>query len=307
MSAAPAMVSIGDEGVLNQEVSTSLSETWIDRDLSWLDFNDRVLAEAADPRNPLLERAKFLAIFTSNLDEFFMKRVAVLRRSATTPGAQLSRSSKSASDSSTASPARPIASATSSCPGSPTRGIHLRTWDQLTPDQQEEAANYFETEVSPAVTPLVFDPEHPFPFLSNLSTSLAFHLLDPVARHLLLRARQSALAWSSSGSRSKRTSRPAKSFSSPCMRSSAATSASSTPAWISPAPLCSASPATPKSKSTTCPKPRCAKWCGSRCASAVTSPSSVSNSPPAPTPGCAKCCASASNSRPPTSTSSRRN
>jgi len=79
MSAATAMVSIGDDGVLNLSVSQSLSEIWLDRDLGWLDFNDRVLAEALDPRNPLLERAKFLAIFTSNLDEFFMKRVSVLR------------------------------------------------------------------------------------------------------------------------------------------------------------------------------------------------------------------------------------
>ena len=85
MSAATAMVSIGDEGVLNQGVSQALSEVWIDRDLGWLDFNDRVLAEALDPRNPLLERVKFLAIFTSNLDEFFMKRVAVLRAGCATP------------------------------------------------------------------------------------------------------------------------------------------------------------------------------------------------------------------------------
>ena len=77
MSAAPALVSVGDDGVLNKEVSQTLSDVWIDRDLGWLDFNDRVLAEALDERTPLLERAKFLAIFTSNLDEFFMKRVAV--------------------------------------------------------------------------------------------------------------------------------------------------------------------------------------------------------------------------------------
>jgi polyphosphate kinase len=56
---------------------------WIDRDLSWLDFNERVLAEALDPRTPLLERVKFLAIFTSNLDEFFKKRIAVLRERLT--------------------------------------------------------------------------------------------------------------------------------------------------------------------------------------------------------------------------------
>ena len=61
----------------------SLSDVWIDRDLSWLDFNERVLAEAIDERTPLLERAKFLAIFTANLDEFFMKRIAVLRETLT--------------------------------------------------------------------------------------------------------------------------------------------------------------------------------------------------------------------------------
>jgi polyphosphate kinase len=67
MSAAQATVSIGDEGVLNVPVSPSLSDVWIDRDLSWLDFNHRALAEAVDERTPLLERAKFLAIFTANL------------------------------------------------------------------------------------------------------------------------------------------------------------------------------------------------------------------------------------------------
>ena len=75
MSATAAMVSIGDSGVLNREVSQTLSDVWLDRDLGWLDFNDRVLAEALDPRTPLLERAKFLAIVTSNLDEFVMKGV----------------------------------------------------------------------------------------------------------------------------------------------------------------------------------------------------------------------------------------
>src|SRR5271167_1118000 len=89
MCAAPALVSIGDEGVLNAEVSPSLSEVWIDRDLGWLDFNERVLAEALDNRTPLLERAKFLAIVTSNLDEFFMKRVAVLRKASTAEQAGL--------------------------------------------------------------------------------------------------------------------------------------------------------------------------------------------------------------------------
>src|SRR5580693_3061781 len=89
MSAASVAVSIGDEGVLNREISEPLSGLWIDRDLGWLDFNDRVLAEALDQRTPLLERAKFLAIFTSNLDEFVMKRVAILRSSTVEDRAKL--------------------------------------------------------------------------------------------------------------------------------------------------------------------------------------------------------------------------
>src|SRR5271166_4142933 len=89
MSATMTLVSVGDEGVLNEELSPELSNVWIDRDISWLDFNERVLAEALDERTPLLERAKFLAIFTSNLDEFFMKRVAVLRQGNTGVGGAL--------------------------------------------------------------------------------------------------------------------------------------------------------------------------------------------------------------------------
>ena len=80
--ATTVLASIGDHGVLNAALSPALPGIWIDRDLSWLDFNERVLAEALDERTPLLERAKFLAIFTSNLDEFFMKREAVLRHGA---------------------------------------------------------------------------------------------------------------------------------------------------------------------------------------------------------------------------------
>src|SRR5215469_16105347 len=77
--ATATLASVGDQGVLNASLPQILQEVWIDRDLSWLDFNERVLAEALDHRVPLLERGKFLAIFTSNLDEFFMKRQAVLR------------------------------------------------------------------------------------------------------------------------------------------------------------------------------------------------------------------------------------
>src|SRR5271163_2522324 len=177
MSAAPALVSIGDRGVLNREVSQPLSDVWIDRDLGWLDFNDRVLAEALDKRTPLLERAKFLAIFTSNLDEFFMKRIAVLRQG------------ESPAERSQFQQVRdkliPMLQRQADCyrlqiiPELAERGIALRNWDELTTSQRDEAGNYFDANLSPALTPLVIDPSHPFPFLSNLSTSLTFLVHDP--------------------------------------------------------------------------------------------------------------------------------
>ena len=86
MGTATALASIGDEGVLNTALPETASSVWIDRDLAWLDFNERVPAEALDERTPLLERVKFLAIFTSNLAEFFMKRMAVLRHGKTAAG-----------------------------------------------------------------------------------------------------------------------------------------------------------------------------------------------------------------------------
>src|ERR1700679_1789330 len=177
MMSAAAMVSIGDGGVLKRELSQRISGVWLDRDLGWLDFNDRVLAEASDERTPLLERAKFLAIFTSNLDEFFMKRVAVLRQARTPEQSALFQQLREK--------LLPMLQRQSECfrevikPGLAAHGILLRRWDDLTEAQRDEAGKYFETNVSPALTPLVINPEHPFPFLSNLSTSLTFRLQDP--------------------------------------------------------------------------------------------------------------------------------
>ncbi|HLH42633.1 MAG TPA: polyphosphate kinase 1 [Bryobacteraceae bacterium] len=177
MSAAPAIVSIGDTGVLNREISPPLSEVWIDRDLGWLDFNDRVLAQAEDSRIPLLERVKFLAIFTANLDEFFMKRVSVLRSGNTEGHAKLLAQVRERLVKSLQRQAECFRSQV--IPALASHGIHLRAWDELTPNQRAEASRYFDEQVSAALTPLVFDPAHAFPFLSNLSTSLAFVLEDP--------------------------------------------------------------------------------------------------------------------------------
>src|SRR5262245_16885922 len=192
MNSVQATVSVGDEGILNVQVSPALSEVWIDRDLSWLDFNERVLAEALDQRTPLLERAKFLAIFTANLDEFFMKRIAVLRETLTPERLKLLEQLREK--------LLPMLRQQAECfrdsivPALAQHGIHLRCWDDLTASQKLEANSYFDDHISPALTPLVIDPVHPFPFLSNLSTSLAFLLHDPDrAEHMYARIKVPAV------------------------------------------------------------------------------------------------------------------
>ena len=152
------------------------ADLWIDRDLSWLDFNERVLAEALDRRNALLERAKFLAIFTSNLDEFFMKRVAVLRQPLTADREKLLQEINVR--------LLPALHTQAACfreqivPGLASHGVFLRHWEELTVAQMNEAKAFFDKEVSPALTPLVIHSGESFPFLSNLSTSLVFPIAD---------------------------------------------------------------------------------------------------------------------------------
>ena len=171
------LASVGDRGVLNSPLSDQLAEIWMDRDLSWLDFNQRVLAEALDERTPLLDRVKFLAIFTSNLDEFFMKRVAILREGQSHEQRAAFRKLRDK--------LLPMLRTQADCylqtviPGLAQHGVQLRKWEDLTDAQRQEASDYFDLNVSAALTPLVINPEHPFPFLSNLSTSLAFRLHDP--------------------------------------------------------------------------------------------------------------------------------
>ena len=182
--ATTVFASIGDHGALNASLAPALAETWIDRDLSWLDFNDRVLAEALDERTPLLERAKFLAIFTSNLDEFFMKRQAVIRHGTSDAQRALAKQVRER--------LLPLLERQAECYRKvivrrlAEHGIFLRYWSELTPSQQEEASKFFDSQVSPALTPLVIDPVHPFPFLSNLSTSLVFRLHDVVKGESML-------------------------------------------------------------------------------------------------------------------------
>jgi polyphosphate kinase len=164
-----------------------LSGAWIDRDVSWLEFNRRVLHEALDERTPLLERVKFLAIFSANLDEFFMKR---MWRLADPTGLAAPAQRELA--------ARIRVMVTSmldeqaGCyiqvlrPRLAERGIRLVGWDDLDAAQRDEASAVFERDISPVLTPLSLDAAHPFPYVSNLSTSWAFQLEDPVSGEAVL-------------------------------------------------------------------------------------------------------------------------
>jgi polyphosphate kinase len=161
-----------------------LREAWVDRDLSWLEFNRRVLSQALDDRTPLLERLKFLAIFTSNLDEFYMKRVGAMRTRAYASRNPVSIDQFHAHMERLRAALFPMLVQQAACfeslrPLLAEQGVRLAAWVELDEAQRREAADYFDQHVSPALTPLSLDPSHPFPFMSNLSTSWGFVLRDP--------------------------------------------------------------------------------------------------------------------------------
>ena len=160
---------------------------YLNRELSWLDFNARVLALAADPSLPLLERAKFLAIFASNLDEFYMVRVAGLKRRD-----EMGLSVRSADGLTPREQLRHIAEETQQIasrhahvflhqvrPALAEEGIHVVTWADLDEAEREQLSAYFQEQVFPVLTPLAVDPAHPFPFVSGLSLNLAVTVKRP--------------------------------------------------------------------------------------------------------------------------------
>jgi polyphosphate kinase len=170
-----------------QSVDATDAQYFINRELSWLAFNWRVLEEALDDRNPLLERVKFLAIFASNLDEFFMIRVSGLRRQLAacrtelppdglTPAEQLAairRELLHQLDQQAQCWQQDLA------PKLTDAGMHILNYVQLDDRQRAWLRDYFEREVFPVLTPLAFDPAHPFPHISNLSLNLAVVVDDP--------------------------------------------------------------------------------------------------------------------------------
>jgi polyphosphate kinase len=165
-------------------VSTQL---YINRELSWLAFNARVLNEALDERTPLIERVRFLSIFSTNLDEFFMVRVAGLRRQVAagvlqpspdgmTPHEQLDAIYRTVDELC----ARARACLAVLLPRLAEHDVRLLRVDDLAPAEWLAIDEYFESQVFPVLTPLAVDPGHPFPYISNLSLSLAVAIRDPV-------------------------------------------------------------------------------------------------------------------------------
>jgi polyphosphate kinase len=166
-------------------------DRYLNRELSWLDFNARVLALAADTSLPLLERAKFLAIFASNLDEFYMVRVAGLKRrdemglsvrsaDGLTPREQLARIGEQTQRIATRHAREFLDSVR---PALAREGIYIVTWADLDQAERDQLSTYFTEQVFPVLTPLAVDPAHPFPFVSGLSLNLAVTVKDDGGQH----------------------------------------------------------------------------------------------------------------------------
>ena len=163
------------------------ADRFSNRELSWLNFNERVLALAEDQQQPLLERAKFLAIFASNLDEFYMVRVAGLKRrremglsvtsvDGLTPSEQLAMISARTQE---------LVDRQGSCfthevlPQLAEAGIRIVHWDEIDAADKQRLADYFTGQIFPVLTPLAVDPAHPFPYISGLSLNMAIIVRDP--------------------------------------------------------------------------------------------------------------------------------
>ncbi len=162
-------------------------ERYLDRELSWLAFNQRVLELAEDPTLPLLERANFLAIFSSNLDEFFMVRVAGLKRRiatglavptniGTAPADVLADVSAKAHE---LQERHALAFRTMVKPALDDAGIHIETWADLGEADRVRIDEIFSSQIFPVLMPLAVDPAHPFPYISGLSLNLSIRVRSP--------------------------------------------------------------------------------------------------------------------------------
>jgi len=181
---------IADAELVEEQTEVDLDRTslYFNRELSLLKFNSRVLEEALDTRHPLLERVKFLSIFANNTDEFFMVRVSGLRRQfaagvveappdGMTPAEQLAAIRLEL---------QPMLAQQMACwcddllPKLTAEGIRVLRYDELKGKQRKLLRHYFDDEIFPILTPLAFDPGHPFPHISNLSINLAVVVDEPM-------------------------------------------------------------------------------------------------------------------------------
>jgi len=170
-----------------EDDGTLLPERYLDRELSWLAFNQRVLELAEDPALPLFERANFLAIFASNLDEFFMVRVAGLKRRILTGLAVPTNVGRT--------PTEALADISAAAhelqarhahvfrdmvkPALDEAGIHIETWADLGEEDRIRVDEIFSAQIFPVLMPLAVDPAHPFPYISGLSLNLSIRVRNP--------------------------------------------------------------------------------------------------------------------------------
>jgi polyphosphate kinase len=185
-STATATGTSGPAAAGGSAIDSLPEDRYSNRELSWLNFNARVLALAEDRRQPLLERMKFLSIFASNLDEFYMVRVAGLKRRQEMGVAVRSPDGLSPRErlAMVAEKSRELTLRHARCfltdiePALATEGIRVLRWGELSGAQQAELAEYFHAKIFPVLTPLAVDPAHPFPYISGLSLNLAVLVRD---------------------------------------------------------------------------------------------------------------------------------
>ena len=188
MTHTPKPIQPGDaSGVQPTSCLPPNADLYIGRDLAWLDFNERVLAQAENFSRPLFDRLRFLAICESNLDEFFMKRVALIRRRIDLGLEKVTHDGLSVRQQRVAIKERvsPLVTRQRSVwvnhllPRLIDEGIRVTTVEDLPRRYQDRIDDWFHRHVFPLLTPLAADPGHPFPFISNLSSNFAVLLAEP--------------------------------------------------------------------------------------------------------------------------------
>ena len=186
-SVAAAVSTVSAVPAQSPDFLEDFPQRFVDRELTWLDFNERVLEQAQDVNVPLLERAWFLSIFSSNLDEFYKVRVAGLKRRIKTGLTPLRASGMDAREvlEHVTTRAKELTARQAALfqedirPALAAHNIEILAWDQLTPTQRDALTRTFRLLIYPVLTPLAVDPSHPFPYISGLSLNLAVILRNP--------------------------------------------------------------------------------------------------------------------------------